>query len=436
MELTKSSRIKKIQRITLVLLILIGIVNYMDRATLSIANISISGELGLTKVHMGYLLSAFSLTYAFLQLPVGAFLDKTGSRFLLGLGLLLWSAAQFAGGLVHSFKALFITRLILGAGEAPQFPAAAKSISEWYSIKERGRAMGTFNSSAAMGTAIAPPILTALMLAFGWRWMFIVMGVLGVVLSVIWFVVYRNRNQIPLTPQEDNYLDRGAVISATGQATARDWFGLFKSSSTWGILLGFMGVVYMIWMYLTWLPAYLTETYNITLTHTGWLIVIPYIFAIMGSISAGFISDHLVIRGYDMIKSRKSLVAAGLIMSGIFTIPAAYASTVTMAIFYISIAQFSVQLASGSSWILVSSIIPSNQTASLGGIQNFGGYIAGSAAPVITGYMAQSTGSFTSALVVAACVALFSAIAHFVLVRKPIGGNSRPKKVAVVEKNA
>ncbi|MGV4176985.1 MFS transporter [Citrobacter freundii] len=424
MNLKKTDRIKKIQRVALFLLIIIGIVNYMDRATLSIANHAISEELGLTKIHMGYLLSAFSLTYALLQLPVGAFLDRVGSKILLGLGLLVWSVAQFSGGVVHSFKALFFTRLILGAGEAPQFPAAAKSISEWYNIRERGRAMGTFNSSAAMGTAIAPPILTVLMLTFGWRWMFIIMGALGVILSLVWLFVYRNRGQVELTAEETAYLDDGSIMGNHEKMTTAEWFGLFKSSSTWGILLGFMGIVYMIWLFLTWLPAYLSETYHISLANTGWLVSIPYIFAILGSISAGFISDYFVSRGYDMIKSRKSLVSLGLIFAGIFIIPAAYASTVTEAIIFISIAQFSVQMASGSSWILVSSIIPSNRTASLGGIQNFGGYIAGSIAPILTGYLAQSSGSFSTALIVAAVIAIASAIAHFTLVRKPINAQN------------
>lgn len=258
MKLIKSPRIKRIQKTALILLIIMGIINYIDRATLSIANIEISTELGLDKVEMGLLLSAFSLTYAFAQLPMGMLLDKFGSRIMLGLGLFFWSLAQLAGGLVHSFKQLFITRLILGVSEAPQFPAAAKSIAEWYNIKERGRVMGTFNASAAMGTAIAPPLLTVLMLSFGWRGMFIIMGVVGILVAIIWYLVYRNREDLKLTDEEENFLNNGVPQIAKPKATVKDWGKLFGSSSTWGILIGFMGIVYMIWMYLTWLPAYLT----------------------------------------------------------------------------------------------------------------------------------------------------------------------------------
>lgn len=430
MQYAKSKRLRRIQTTALVLLILAGIINYVDRATLSIANTEISSELGLNKIQMGYLLSAFSLTYAFAQLPLGALLDRLGARIMLGAGLFFWSLAQLAGGLINSFQQFFITRLVLGVGEAPQFPAGAKSVAEWFSIKERGRAMGTFNASAAMGTAIAPPLLTGLMLTFGWRWMFVIMGAVGIVLSICWYMVYRNRDELGLTQEEEDFLNDGAPQAANTRATLAEWLSLFKSSSTWGILLGFMGVVYMIFLYLTWLPAYLMQEYNITLVKTGWLVAVPYIFAVAGTITAGYIADALVKRGYPLVSSRKSLVAAGLVMAGVFTIPAAYASTVTQAIVFISIAQFCVQFASGSSWILVTSIIPSRQTSSLGGIQNFGGYLAGAAAPIITGYIAHNTGSFKNAFIVAAVIAFAAAIAHFGLVRKPI--NAVPAMAAPV----
>jgi len=414
-----NTRIKKLQRSLLFLLVIIGIINYMDRATLAIANTAISDEFGLSKIEMGYLLSAFSLTYAFLQLPVGAFLDRAGSRLLLGLGLIVWSFAQLAGGLTHSFKALLFTRVILGIGEAPQFPAAAKCISEWYNMRERGRAIGIFNSSASMGTALAPPVLTGLMLAFGWRWMFIIMGVAGIILGFVWLVAYKSRHQFNLSEVEKEYLDEGSVRAARETPTAQDWLNLFKNRSTWGIIFGFMGVIYVMWMYLSWLPAFLKTSFNISLAQTGWFTAVPFLFAIVGSISSGFICEYWIKRGAGIIQTRKSMVALGLLLSASFTLPAAYATTVILATTYISIAQFFIQIACASSWALVTSIVPSNQTASLGGAQNFGGYLAGSAAPIVTGYLAQSSGNFQSALVLTAIVAAVAAIAHYLLVLRP-----------------
>ncbi len=421
MKYVKSERLKKIQVTALVLLTIAGVINYLDRSTLSIANTQIATELGLDKVQMGYLLSAFSLTYAFAQLPVGALLDRLGARFMLGAGLFFWSLAQFAGGLVHSFTPFVVSRFVLGVGEAPQFPAGAKSFAEWYNVGERGKPMGIFNSSSSIGPALAPPLLTALMLTYGWRWMFMIMGAAGIFVAIGWYAMYRNRDEVALTKEEEDFLNDGQPQAEKKHATFADYLNLFTYSSTWGILLGFMGVVYMVFLYLTWLPAFLAQEYGITLVKTGWLAAIPYIFAIGGTISAGFIADGLLKKGYPLISSRKSLVAFGLIGAGLFTIPAAYASTAEMAVAYISLAQFFLTFASGSSWILVTSIIPSRQTSSLGGIQNFGGYLAGTAAPIITGYIAQNTGSFRMALITSAVIALVAALAHFTLVNKPIG---------------
>ena len=433
MSYLKSPKIRTMQSVGLVLLIIIGVVNYMDRATLSIGNTVISEELSLTKTQMGVLLSAFSLTYAFAQLPAGILLDRFGARRVLTLSLFIWSVAQMLGGFVQTLRGFFVSRLVLGLGEAPQFPAAAKSIAEWFNMTSRGRAMGTFNASAALGTAIAPPVLTALMLTFGWRWMFGIMGVAGIVLSIIWYVAYRDRGDVRLTAADEQYLDKGALKTEKTRPSLREWVNLFAWRSTWGILLGFMGVIYMIWMYLTWLPAFLSQQYHISLTQTGWLIVIPYIFAIIGSVSSGYISDHLIKRGVGPIFSRKILVAGGLVGTAIFTVPAAYASTAYEAIAYVAVAQLFVQIASGSSWILVTSIVPSRQASSLGGIQNFGGYLAGSSAPIITGYVADATGHFQMAFVVAAAVAICAAFAHLLLVKNPIGTHQTQDSIGSTE---
>lgn len=421
MDILKSKKIKKIQKITLIFLIIAGVINYLDRSALSIANSAISGELGLTQVQMGYLLSAFSLSYAFAQLPIGIILDKIGSRITLGVGLLFWSIAQASCGLVHGFHALFVCRLILGVGEAPQFPAGAKSIGEWFNINERGKPTGYFNSSSSIGPALAPPVLTILMVSFGWRWMFIILGILGILAAIGWLAMYRNRDSVVLTEQEVKSLDEGSPKNKEGKATIKESFGLLSHSTTWGIIIGFMGVIYMIWLYLTWLPAYLEHEYGLSIAKTGFVVMIPYLFAIAGTIVAGYVADFFVKKGYSAITSRKFQAAISLILAGLFTIPAAYASDVTMAVAFICASQFCLTFASGSAWILVTTVIASRQISFLGGLQNFGGYLAGSFAPIITGYIVQNTGSFKFALIISSCVAFFSAIAYIGLVRRPIG---------------
>ena len=190
-----SRQMRRMQIVALLLLVASGIVNYLDRSALSIANIEVRQELGLSATAMGVLLSAFLMSYAFSQLPAGILVDRIGPRILLGVGLVIWSVAQGAAGLVTSYAQFFAARIGLGVGESPQFPTGARVVSNWFHVKERGFPTGIFNSAPSIGTALAPPILTWLMLAYGWRIMFIVMGVVGLVVAAAWFLFYRDADQ-------------------------------------------------------------------------------------------------------------------------------------------------------------------------------------------------------------------------------------------------
>ena len=155
----KSAKLQRVQNAALILLVLAGLINSLDRSTLAIANSSITAEMGLSASEMGLLLSAFSLPYAFAQLPMGVLLDRLGARIALGLGILVWSLAQLGGGFVRGLNQLFVARVVLGIGEAPQFPAAAKVVSEWFAVKERGRPTGIIVASTTIasgpGSAVA-----------------------------------------------------------------------------------------------------------------------------------------------------------------------------------------------------------------------------------------------------------------------------------------
>src|ERR1700742_5200503 len=179
--LKASPRLKSIQRVALAILVVAGVINYIDRATLAVGSPLIRHDLGLSIADMGYLLSAFLWAYAFAQLPSGALVDRFRPRVLLTAALSLWSLAQVASGLVSSFGQFYIARLFLGAGEAPQFPTATRVTRDWFNPQNRGLASGIWNSAGPLGTALGVPLLTALMLTLGWRWMFILMGILGLV---------------------------------------------------------------------------------------------------------------------------------------------------------------------------------------------------------------------------------------------------------------
>ena len=250
-------RVRTIQRTALAMLVLAGVVNYIDRATLAVANPLIRQEMGLSVADMGYLLSAFLWSYAFAQLPTGAMVDRLGPRLLLTLGLSLWSVAQLLGGLVNSFGQFFGARLLLGIGEAPQFPTGARVARDWFNPRDRGLATGIFNCASTLGTAIAVPLLTFLMLAFGWRWMFAIMGVAGLLVAGLWFAVYRNPQDVALTREENAYRTQGDPPGQRTKVTLAEWKQLFRFRTTWGMIGGYFGTIYLTWIYTAWLPGYL-----------------------------------------------------------------------------------------------------------------------------------------------------------------------------------
>ena len=198
----KPARIRRVQNVTLVLLFIAGIVNFLDRSSLSVAGEAIRGDLGLSATEFGVLLSAFSLSYGFAQLPSGMLLDRFGPRIVLGAGLIFWSLMQALTGMVNSFSHFILLRIGLGIGEAPFMPAGVKSINDWYVQKERGTAVGIFNSSTVLGQAIAPPALVLMQIAWGWRTMFVVIGLAGIVVGLCWYAWYRNRAQFDLQQDE------------------------------------------------------------------------------------------------------------------------------------------------------------------------------------------------------------------------------------------
>ena len=419
--LQKSPRLKRIQVVAITFLTLAGIVNYLDRSTLSIANHSVSQELGLSASQMGLLLSAFSFAYAFSQLPIGILLDRFGARVMLGLGMFVWSAAQLCGGLVTSLPQFLVARVALGIGEAPNFPAGAKVVSEWFGVHERGRPTGIFITSSTIGPALAPPVLTVLLLTFGWRTMFIVMGVLGIAVSIGWYLAYRDRRNIPLDSQEVAFLTQGEPEQRTDRRMSmREWRALFSKSTTWGMIFGNMGVIYMVWLYLTWLPAYLEHERHLTIAHTGWLVSIPYLFGTLGMLSSGFVADGLMARGMAPMRSRKWPICVGLLGAALFTVPAAFTPNLTLAMIYLCAAMYFVNMASGACWALATVAAPRHMVASLGSIQNFGGYFGGSFAPFITGIVVDKTHSFVNAFLISAGIAFAAALVYIFVVRTRI----------------
>lgn len=414
-----SQRTRRMQILVLTLLVCSGVINFFDRSSLAVANVNVREELGLSATAMGGLLSAFALSYAFAQLPVGLLIDRVGPRILLGCGLALWSGAQATVGLVTSYSQFFWARIALGVGEAPQFPTSARVVSNWFHVTNRGVPSGIFNSASSLGPAIAPPLLTLLMLNFGWRAMFVILGVTGLAAAAIWAAVYRDPDHARI-PLEDLKTIRSGDVASTSAVTVGQWLRLFRCRTTWGMILGNFGNGYSFWLFQTWIPGYLEMERHISVARTGFFASIPMVCGIIGSLSGGYVVDLLAARGISPLNSRKIPVAVGLVGVAVFTVIAAYATTNSSALTYLSAAVFFSGLAGATIWALVTAATPQNYVASSGSIQNFGAYLGGTCSPIVTGFVVDRTGSFTLALVIAAAISMMGAVVYLTVVKRPI----------------
>ena len=413
-----SPRMRRMQWIAIGLATAAIALNYVDRSTLAVGNIKIREEFGISATAIGALQSAWSITYALCQVPIGYFLDRLGPRWLVGVALVLWSLAQAAGGFAVSYVQLLWARVALGAAECPAFPAAVRVTSDWFHVKDRGRPTGVYNSGGSIGPFIAPPLLTGLMLAFGWRMMFITMGIAGVLGALVWFKLYRDPAKTELEPQDQAYL--AANRAAEGKVEARHWGRLFRFQSMWGLMLGAFCTGYAVWMYQTWLPAYLEMQQHISIAKTGFLASIPLFCSILGAWSGGWLTDRLHARGMALVASRRLPSIVGLLLSGLFTVAATMAGSPTQAIVFISLAMFFLSLGIAGKWTLITAVAPQSYCTSVASIQNFGGYLGGTVSPIVTGFVVDVTGSFVIALSIGAAITVLGAALLQLLVRSQI----------------
>lgn len=415
-----SVRLRAMQYGVVAQLAVIGVINSMDRTTLSIANPLIRHDLGISLAQMGLLLSVFPLTYALAQLPLGVVIDRLGARLLLGSGLLVWSVAQALAGVVSSVPQLCAARLVLGLGEAPMLPCSVKAIRRWFSPRERGMPVGFLTSSLHVGQAIAAPILTVLMVAFGWRWMFAIMGATGAASAVVWFLTYRDTAEFDMSEADRAHLVAGETQRNVRQMTLALWGRLFAFRTSWGLFLGVFGSSYMAGMFATWLPAYMEMQHHLSIAKTGMIVTIPYVCAVIGSVFAGWSADWLGRRGFTPMNAGRIPFIIGLLGMASFTVLAALSQGLVMATIWLSCAMFFSQFSGSCSWIVASTAVPENCLGSFGGIQNCFGYIGATFAPAVTGFTVQATGSFTSALIIGAVISTVSAVIYWSVPNGPI----------------
>jgi MFS family permease len=405
--------------VAVTLLVAAGTVNYFDRAALSIGNPEIREELGLSFSQMGLLLSAFAWAYGLAQLPAGTLVDRLGPRRVLGAGLVLWSLVQIMAGLTVSLSQFLAARIALGLGESPMYIGGTRVCADWFPMKKRALPIGIFNSSSALAPALAPPVLTVLMVLFGWRAMFITAGLAGFVIAALWITFYRSPHdaKVPDDDLAEISADDGRELQHAGWRQV-PW--LLRFPTSWGMFLGFFGVVYVYWLYATWLPGYLESERHVSIADAGLWTAVPLASGFVGAVSGGYFSDRLGARGWDAAASCRIPIVWGLVGAGVFTVAGAFATELWLAIALMSLGLFAANVSSSCGWALAAVIAPVNTVATLEAIQNVGGSLGGALAPLISGLIVQATGSFVPAFVLAGVIALGCAAIYHLMTRARI----------------
>ncbi len=415
---TQEKRSVRIRWFLVGFLILGGVVNYLDRSTLSVANTTIAGEFGLNAFEMGLLLSAFSWPYAIANLPAGYLVDKFGPKRMFAFAAGAWSLVSMVTAAANSFGVLYALRVALGITESPFFTSALKVNERWFNKRERALPVALVNTGSQIANAIAPPLLTFLLLTRSWRGMFVIVGALGIVVALVWLRIYRDPTL------SEQALIKGAQAQEAIASTAPKvgWGRLLQQRNTWFMVLGAFGIFYTVWVYLTWLPSYLQTARGFSLAQSGWLASLPFLCGIIGVVFGGWLSNRLVSRGVNTVRARKIPIVGGAVLAAAAVLPVAYVDNTPLAITLLSIGYFASQVPIGCLWTLASDVAPSNQVASLGAIQNFGGFVGAAVAPVVTGAILTATGgNYTLVFLIGGVLLLVGALSYGFFVKDRSG---------------
>ncbi|REF88968.1 sugar phosphate permease [Methylovirgula ligni] len=416
---------RRLRTIAVILLVAAGCVNYLDRAAVAVAEPQIHQELKLSYDQLGLLLSAFAWSYGLAQIPAGTLIDRFGPRRVLSAGLILWSVAQMAATSVRSLGQFIVARIALGLGESPMYIGGSRVCTDWYALDERALPIAIFNSSSGLAPALAPPLLTWLMLSFGWRTMFFIAGAAGFVIAILWTRFYRAPHSAGLPASDLAEIRRkdSANVEHVGFQQAL-W--LLRFPTTWGMFFGFFGVVYISWLYATWLPAYLENARHQSIASAGFWAAIPLGAGFLGALGGGFIARGLDKRGMDAVTSCRMPTIVGLLAAGAFTLAGSVSGNVYVAICLMAFGLFAANVSSSCGWALAAVIAPPNTVATLEAIQNVGGSLGGALAPLATGVLVQASGSFMPAFGLAGGISVVCALIYHFATHQRISASVSP----------
>lgn len=378
----------------IILLVFASIINYIDRSNLSIAAPVLTRELSLSPLQLGSLLSAFSWTYALLQLSglAGWLSDRFSAGYVLLCGYVVWSAATIATGLVTGFTLLYAARLVLGIGESVAYPCYSRIFAS-LPQQHRGRANSFIDAGTKVGPAAGVFAGGMLLIHFGWRALFIALGIGGLLWVLPWMMV------IP-KPQK----------AATQEVPLASTLELLKIRSAWGTFFGHFCGNYFFYFLLAWLPNYLVREESLSLREMTHITSILFLVIAATTLIAGWFSDRSIARGVSPTRVRKTAVVGGLLVASTLMAVAFTGNHRTISLVVLFVACLGYGVFSSNHWAITQTLAGPNMAGRWSSIQNGVGNLSGIAAPWIAGAIAQARGNSRGAFVVTGAVALAGAL--------------------------
>jgi len=388
------------------------LINFIDRLTISILAPVITTQLSLTNLQFAKLTTWFLVAYTISQGVSGKLYDRFGPRRGFTISILIWSLAACAHAFARGLVSLSCFRFILGIGEAGNWPGAARVIAEWFPPRQRAIGMGIFNSGVCIGSIIAPPLIVWLQLTFGWRTTFLFTGSLGFIWLALWLLFYESPERHRAITREEYALIKADQPAGT-HAQQVAWLDLLRFRQTWAIVLARFLTDPVWWLYVTWLPLYLYNARGFDLKKIGMFAWLPFLTADAGSLLGGWLSGHLISRGFSIDRSRKMvIVASALFMTA--GIPAAFTGDAFMALGFISLITFGFQAWINNVQTLPSDFFPQQAVAAVAGLGGVGAGIGSILYVLATGWVVDHF-SYSPILIIASLLPLVGTIILFAL---------------------
>jgi MFS family permease len=411
------------------LLFSLSMINYMDRVALSIAAHPIASEFKLTSIGMGYLFSSFVWSYTLFLLPMGFLIDRFGTKRMAAAGIFVWSAATALTGAAGNFTSLIAARLVMGAGESSSNPVGAKVIRQWIPAGERGMVTSMFNSGSYAGPAICSVVLGVLVAAFGWRLSFVIAGGIGFVWLAAWLAFFGAPEKVRWLKADEREKilrerDAASAMSKVAPPESTGLMALTRSRTLWGLAITQGCNVYTQYLFLTWLPSYLQATRHLDVAHTGVLAAVPYAASVLLCILAGKLSDHYLKKSGVATGRRRNAVAAAM-LTGATILAVPFITGLAGLLVVFSVALAGIASTTSLNFALLNDLLPdSRDVAKAMAFVVVGGNVFGMMAPIVTGYVVASTGSYDWAFGIAGLLLLTGATVALSMTRLPISGNA------------